>query len=81
MKSIIDNDTGEVRVINDLTNLEFEVYSDIGPSYTSQKEQTIDRLVEMAASVQASDPVLHKALVLKVAELMDGVNMEDDREY
>ena len=61
--------------------MEFNVYSDIGPSYQSQKEQTIDRLEGLAQSVAATDPALHRAYVLKINELMPGVNMDDIREY
>jgi hypothetical protein len=81
MTHVIDAETGEVKVLNDLTNMEFEVYSDIGPSYDSQKEQTIDRLAAMAESVALTDPTLHKALILKILELTDGVNTDDIREY
>jgi hypothetical protein len=77
----LDAETGEVKVLNDLTNMEFDVYSDIGPSYDSQKEQTIDRLAAMAESVALTDPTLHKALILKILELTDGVNTDDIREY
>jgi polyhydroxyalkanoate synthesis regulator phasin len=81
MTHVIDAETGEVKVLNDLTNMEFDVYSDIGPSYDSQKEQTIDRLAAMAESVALTDPTLHKALILKILELTDGVNTDDIREY
>jgi hypothetical protein len=81
MTHVIDAETGEVKVLNDLTNMEFDVYSDIGPSYDSQKEQTIDRLATMAESVALTDPTLHKALILKILELTDGVNTDDIREY
>ncbi|MCK5612278.1 hypothetical protein KAR91_60965, partial [Candidatus Pacearchaeota archaeon] len=43
MDQIVDQDTGEIVLINDINNSEFEVFSKIGPSYSSQKEQTIDR--------------------------------------
>jgi hypothetical protein len=81
MDTVQDPETGEFEVLNDLTNMEFNVYSDIGPSYQSQKEQTIDRLEGLAQSVAATDPALHRAYVLKINELMPGVNMDDIREY
>jgi hypothetical protein len=81
MTQVIDAETGEVKVLNDLTNMEFDVYSDIGPSYDSQKEQTIDRLATMSEAVALTDPTLHKALILKILELTDGVDTSDIREY
>ena len=38
METVIDNETGEIVVLNDLNNVEFEVYSKIGASYSSQKD-------------------------------------------
>lgn len=81
MHGVYDGETGEYKVINDITNMEFEVYSDIGPSYTSQKEATIDRLGELAAGFAATDPAMQKALALKIIELSDGVNDEDIKDY
>jgi hypothetical protein len=81
MEAIMNSETGEMEVLNDVTNLEFDVYADIGPSYASKKEQTLEQLEKMAMAVAASDPNLHKLIILKMASLVDGVNMEDVREY
>jgi len=80
MNAIIDKETGDIVIINDLTNSEFEVTSTIGPSYSSQKDQTIDRLLNLMTVVDRSDPV-HSALVLKLLKIMDGVDFDDIREY
>lgn len=81
MESVIDRETGDIVVLNDLTNAEFEVYADIGPSYNSKREQTIDQLGAMAQMVAQSDPALMKALLLKQITMVDGVAMDDIREY
>lgn len=81
MQGVFDQDTGEVKMLNDLTNVEFDVYAEIGPSYATKKEQTLDQLAAMATSVAATDPGLQKMLVLKMATLVDGVNFDDVREY
>jgi hypothetical protein len=81
MESVIDRETGDIVVLNDLTNAEFEVYADIGPSYNSKKEQTIEQLGAMAQMVAPSDPALMKALMLKQLTMVDGVAMDDIREY
>lgn len=79
MESII-NDDGEVVVLNDLTNMEFDVYAEIGHSYQTQKQQTMDNLSELMAGMQHGDP-MREILMLKYTALMDGVDFEDVREY
>jgi len=81
MKTVVDEDSGELVTLNDLTNMEFEVYAKIGPAYSSQKQKTRDELGAMADQVVNADPTLYKALLLKRLDLMDGVNMDDIREY
>lgn len=81
MNSIIDSDTGDLVILNDLTNMEFDVFADIGPAYASQKEETIETLSGMADSTAVTDPPLSKALMLKTLEMIDGVNLKDIREY
>ena len=81
MDVIQDSETGEMVSLNDLTNMEFDVFADIGPSYSSKKEQTIEQLGAMAASVAATDPAMQKMLMLKQMTLMDGVQFDDMREY
>jgi hypothetical protein len=80
METIIDEETGDIVTLNDLYNAEFEVYSKIGPSYSTQKEQTVDKLGEMIITMDPGDP-MRKALQLKQLELMDGINFDDIRDY
>jgi hypothetical protein len=61
--------------------MEFEVYADIGKTYNSLREKTREELGEIAEQVGESDPILFKALTYKRIQLMEGVNMEDVREY
>lgn len=81
MNVVQDSETGEMVVLNDLTNMEFEVYAEVGPSYASKRDQTIDQLDKMAQSVAATDPALQKMLILKMATLIDGVAFDDVRDY
>jgi hypothetical protein len=66
--------------LRDINSSEFDVYSKITTSYSSQKEQTIDRLEKMIELTDPNDPV-RKAMQLKVLALTDGVDFEDIREY
>lgn len=81
MEAKMDEETGDMVILNDLTNSAFDVFAEIGPSYTTKKSETFDKLGEMAASVAASDPAMHNILIMKQAMLTDGVDMEDVREY
>lgn len=81
MKTVMDEETGELITLNDLTNMEFEVHAKIGKSYDSQTEKTREQLAMMAEAVAESDPQLHKALIYKIIDLMNGVNMDDIKEY
>ncbi len=81
MQAIQDKETGNLVTLNDLTNTEYDVYADIGPSYASKKEQTIEQLGQMAESMAAIDPTMTKMLVLKQLTLVDGVAMDDIRKY
>lgn len=81
METIMDEETGELVTLNDITNVEFDVYAEIGPSYSSKKEQTVDQLGAMAADFAQSDPAMQKILMLQQLTLMDGVSLEGVRDY
>jgi len=78
---VLDRQTGELVALNDLTNTEYDVYADIGPSYASKKEQTIDQLNQMATGMAAVDPQMAQYLTLQALTLMNGVNLEGVRKY
>lgn len=78
--TIIDKETGDVVTLNSLMNAEFKVFSSIGPSYNSQREQTTDKILNMLATVSPDSPI-HQALLLKLLKLTDGVDFDDIREY
>jgi len=80
MEMVIDKETGEPTVLNDITNMEFEVFADIGPSYTSQKQQDRDSLETLISRLPTGDP-MGNALMLKYIMLMDGIYFEDMRKY
>lgn len=81
MEAVLDRQTGELVALNDLTNTEYDVYADIGPSYASKKEQTIDQLTTMATSLMQVDPNMARILFMQVLTLVNGVDMEPVRKY
>jgi hypothetical protein len=82
MSSVIDKETGDVVALNDLTNMEFEVFADIAKPYSNQKEETFEKLESMIEkAMMAGDQGLAKALTMKQLMLIDGVDMKDIREH
>lgn len=80
MEQIVDTETGDVVTLNDLTDTEFEVTSKISASYSSMKEQTLERLENMVQGLPPGDP-MRDFLILKALVLMDGVDFDDVRDY
>lgn len=80
MESVIDNETGEIVTLNDFYGSEFDVYTKIGPAYSSQKEQTIEKLTILVQGMAPGDPI-RRALELKILLLMDGSEFDDVQEY
>lgn len=80
MESVMDRDTGEMVTMNDITNIEFDVFADIGPAYSTQKEQTKEDLIRLLGMVQPGTPEF-QMLLLKYLNLTDGSDMSDVREY
>lgn len=81
MEMVQDKKTGELVALNDLTNTEYDVYAEIGPSYSSKKEQTIDQLNTMAAAMAPLDPAMAKMLMMQSLSMINGVGMDDIRAY
>lgn len=79
MQTVIDRQTGEPTVLNDLTSMEFDVYAEIGQSYQSQKEQTRERLLAMYEALDPNDP-MRKVLMLTLLENVDGINLKHVRD-
>lgn len=80
MEYVMDEETGDLVILNDLRTAEFEITSRIGADYTSQKEQTLDRLEKTLLGMAPDDP-MRKAVQLKIIQLSDGVEMKDLKEF
>ncbi len=81
MEPYMDEESGDMKVRNDLTNLEFEVFATIGTPYASQKEQTLERLGAMSQQLAQTNPGMSNMLVLEQLSMIDGINMKSIREY
>lgn len=80
MKSVVDEETGNEVILNDLASTEFEVTTKIGPAYSSQKEQAVDRMTALMQGMQPGDPK-RTILELEIMAAIDGVGLEEFREY
>lgn len=80
MQVVIDRETGNPVVLNDVTNMEFDVLADVGPSFSSQKEQTMDRIEMMLGQLPPGDPV-RDMLQLQMLSMIDGESMKPVREF
>lgn len=80
MEAIIDDQTGEVKVLNDITNMEWDVYGEIGPSFSNMREKTIEQIDGTIQLLTPGDPMI-EILLLKKMELMEGANFEDVQKY
>ncbi len=80
MDIIIDKETGNPTPVNDLTNMEFEVLSTVGPSYSSQKEQVMDRIEGLLSQLPPGDPV-RDMLQLQMLTMVDGDSMKHVRDF
>lgn len=80
MESVFDEKTGNYRTINDITNMEWDVYADVGPSYSSKREQNIEKLQGLLQITPPGTP-LHTALTYEIIRNIDGGGFEDLRKY
>lgn len=80
MQSMIDLDTGEHKIMNDLRTAKFDVFAEIGTAYESQKQQQRQELSNQLASTPPDHPV-YSALLYKWLQLSDGVDNEDLKSY
>lgn len=80
MESILDKETGNIVELNDMRDTEFEIFTQIGPSYSSKREQSLEMINGMIQTIDPGDP-MRRALQLKSLALMDSFDFKDIREY
>jgi hypothetical protein len=80
MQEVIDQETGELVKLNDLTEAEFNIYSDIGKPYDSVKQQNKEEILEMVGLLDVQDP-MRQAYILQYNTMLDGAAFKDIREY
>jgi len=79
MKPTIDPDTAEKVTENDLTKATFDVVSEVGPSSTSRRDSTIQKLTNMMGATQ--DPETLQVLGSMVMLNMEGEGISEVRDF
>ncbi len=79
-KSELNMETMENEIVNDVTDMIFDVYADIGPAFESVKAQTKEELKELLNSGNL-DPETHTILMSEYMTMTEGSSFEDLREY
>ena len=78
MRPIVDED-GELEYENDLSEAEFDVTVDVGPSSSSKRSATVRALTQMMALTQ--DPEAAKVLQAAALMNMEGEGLSDIRDH
>lgn len=74
-------DQGVKEVIkNNMKEMDFEVYADIGPAFESVKAQNKEELKELLNGMDQGTP-LYSILLNKYVMMIDGVSFDDVRDY
>jgi hypothetical protein len=79
MKPTIDKDTGEMVMENDLSNADFDVTVDVGPSSSSKRQAVVRSLLGMMQITQ--DPETMKVLGAMAMMNMEGEGVGEVREF
>lgn len=83
LDQVIDVENGTVKVVNDIRN-KFEVYTDVGPSYQSMKDQYRAELNELYGKINPNLPIGAEAqsiIMLQIVSMMDGSESNMLREW
>ena len=73
-------ETMENEIVNDVSNMIFEVYADIGPAFESVKAQTKEEIKELLNGGNL-DPETHTILMAEYMTMTEGSSFKDLRDY
>ncbi len=79
-ESTMNFETMELETKNNMAEMIFDVYADVGPSFESVKAETKEEIKELLSSGQL-DPETHTILLNEYLMMIDGTNFKDLREY
>lgn len=71
---------GQIMYSNDPSKGRFEVVPDTGPSFQSQREQSVEALKDIVRSMDQTDP-LQRVVMMRIIELLPTQGMDDIKDY
>ena len=80
METRFDPESMEMMTENDLSNVRFEIYAEIGQNYQAQKTETREDLKEMINGLPAGDP-MRNIMMLEYITLIPGYDFADLRKF
>lgn len=79
-KLTVDNETGELKEINDITQGKYEVIVSTGPAYSSMRQQTVEEIRELLTVLPEGSPYTAPLLAVLI-ENVDGTNIDAVKEF
>ena len=79
MQPMIDQETGAMKMANDLSDATFDVVADVGPSSSSKKQATVRALTGMLQLTQ--DPETAQVITAMAMMNMEGEGLSDTNAY
>jgi len=79
MQPMIDQETGEIKMANDLSDAAFDVIADVGPSSSSKKQATVRALTGMLQLTQ--DPETAQVITAMAMMNMEGEGLSETNAY
>lgn len=76
METVIDEQTGRPFHINDITKGNYEVVTDVGPSFTTRRDAMLDTLTNVIQFTPADSP-LYPFIMSSLVENMSGPGLDD----
>lgn len=77
---VLDRQTGKAVALNDLTQGNYEVTVDVGQSFATRRDSTVDKLLKMLSMIQPGTPK-HEMITGMILDNMDGEGISDLKEY
>ncbi len=78
--AILDNHTGRVVALNDLSTGRYDVSVDVGPSYSARRDATVNALTQLLQGMLPQDP-MRPALMGIIIDNMEGEGLDDFKAF
>lgn len=78
--AILDNQTGRVVALNDLSTGRYDVSVDVGPSYSARRDATVNALTQLLQGMLPQDP-MRPALMGIIIDNMEGEGLDDFKAF